>query len=213
MTTLQVSELFLSIQGESSYAGRPCGFVRLAGCPLRCRWCDTAYAFGAGETRTIPEILAVVQDWHVPLVEVTGGEPLAQPAVHDLLPALCDRYTVLLETGGAHPIDAVDDRVTIVMDLKCPSSGESDRNRWENLAALKPIDEIKFVIEDRPDFEWACDAIRREPVLQRAIVHVSPVHGALDPADLAGWVLECGLPLRLQLQLHKYLWPGVERGV
>ncbi len=214
MTTLNISELFLSIQGESSYAGQPCGFVRLATCPLRCTWCDTAYAFSPGDTQTVADIVAQVAAWEVDLVEVTGGEPLAQAGVHDLLRSLCDRgHTVLLETSGALPIDAVDPRVTIIMDLKCPGSGECASTHWANLPALKPRDEVKFVIRDHADFGWAADVVRRETSLLDHTLHFSPVHDELDAGDLARWILEAALPVRLQVQLHKYLWPGVERGV
>lgn len=214
MTTLRVSELFVSIQGESSYAGRPCGFVRLAGCPLRCAWCDTTYAFGAGDARTIAEILDTVVTWGVDLVEVTGGEPLAQAGAHDLLQALCDAgYETLLETSGAEPLRGVDERVRVIMDLKCPGSGEAHRNAWENLRVLKPADEVKFVIRDRADYDWAADVVRREAALHDRILHFSPVHDVLSPGDLGRWIVEDALPVRLQVQLHKYLWPGVDRGV
>lgn len=214
MTTLQISELFFSIQGESTYAGRPCGFVRLATCPLRCRWCDTAYAFAPGNTRSIDDVLADVAEWRTDLVEVTGGEPLAQPAALELVRRLCDTgSTVLVETSGALPIEAVDTRATIIMDVKCPGSGESERNHWPNLQALNPQDEVKFVIQDRADFEWAAELVQREPALHGRPVLFAPVHDALDPGDLARWILDANLAVRLQLQTHKYLWPGVERGV
>ena len=214
MSTLQISELFLSIQGESSYAGRPCGFVRLTGCPLRCEWCDSTYAFDGGDTRTVEEILAEVAEWNVSLVEVTGGEPLHQEAVHMLLRGLCDAaYDVLLETSGAFPVEHIDPRVVTILDIKCPGSGESDRNLWENLHYLKGRDEIKFVIKDRADFDWAAEVIRTKTALEHRTLLFSPVHNVLDPADLAAWIIEARLRVHLQLQLHKYLWPGVERGV
>jgi 7-carboxy-7-deazaguanine synthase len=211
--TLLLSELYPSIQGESTYAGVPCGFIRLTGCPLRCVWCDTTYAFTGGERMTIREILREVAGWGVRHVEVTGGEPLAQPECAELLRALCDAgYEVLLETSGAIDVSGVDERVIKIVDVKCPGSGEAEANRWENLGALGPRDEIKFVLADRADYEFARRVIADRGLEGRTIL-LSPVHGKLDPAQVAGWILEDRLPVRLQIQLHKYLWPGVSKGV
>ena len=212
--TLLVSELFQSIQGESSFAGRPCTFVRTTGCNLRCAWCDTTYAFEAGERMTVPEILAKVAQLGWPLVEVTGGEPLVQPAAPELLRRLCDAgYTVLLETNGSIDIQAVDPRVVRVMDLKTPSSGEARANRDANLESLRPHDELKIVIGDRGDYEWARDQVRRRRLDACCTVLMSSVKGALAPEDLASWILEDHLPVRLQVQLHKILWGSERRGV
>lgn len=213
--TLLVNELYRSIQGESTWAGLPCAFVRLTGCPLRCVWCDTEYAFTGGRRLSIEEILSEIAYMDVPLVEVTGGEPLAQPGCLPLLKALCDAgFTVLLETSGALDVAPVDPRVVKIMDLKCPGSGEVEANRWENLDHLGPRDEIKFVLADRRDYEWARDVIRDRRLADsgRPLLF-SPVHASLNPADLAAWILEDALPVRLQLQLHKYLWPDKTKGV
>ncbi len=213
-TVLRVTEMFHSIQGESRHAGRPCAFVRLTGCNLRCVWCDTAYAFEGGEARTVADILGALERFGERYVLVTGGEPLAQPGVHDLIGALLDRgHEVAIETGGSLDLAPLDRRAMIVMDLKCPGSGMSDRNRWENLDLLKATDEIKLVVADRRDYEWAREAIARHRLAGRCGLLLAPVHGGLDPARLAAWILEDRLPVRLQLQLHKYIWPGVERGV
>ena len=210
---LRVTEIFHSIQGESTHAGRPCVFVRLTGCPLRCRWCDTAYAFYGGERRTFEEILADVRRFDCRLVEVTGGEPLAQPAVHELLSCLADEgYEVLLETSGALSIESVDPRVAIILDLKCPDSGESARNRWENLAKLKPRDEVKFVLASRADYEWAKEQLTKVELSSPRVVLFSPVWDQLPPTELATWILADRLPVRMQLQVHKVLFgdrPGV----
>jgi 7-carboxy-7-deazaguanine synthase len=210
---LRVTEIFHSIQGESSAAGRPCVFVRLTGCPLRCVWCDTAYAFTGGRTMTIAEILAAVEAIGGPLVEVTGGEPLAQRACPELLRALCDRgHEVLLETSGAFPIRDVDPRVRIVMDWKCPGSGESERNLEANPTELKAGDEVKLVLSSRADYEWARELVRAGRFGERSIL-VSPVWGAVEPRDLAAWVLADHLQVRFQLQLHKVLFGAEARGV
>ncbi len=205
--TLRINEVFFSIQGESSRAGLPTVFVRLTGCPLRCRWCDTEYAFHEGRSRDIDDLLAEVKRHPARNVCITGGEPLAQPAVHALMAALADAgYTVSLETSGALDTGAVDPRVRVVMDLKCPDSGEVERNHWANLAHLRPHDEVKFVLASRADYDWMREVVLRERLASRCGVLASPVWGELDPAELAAWVLADGLDLRLQLQLHKVLW-------
>ena len=211
---LRVNEIFHSIQGESTHAGRPCVFVRLTGCNLRCVWCDTAYAFHEGGAMTVEQVLERVGTYGCDLVEVTGGEPLLQPDAIDLMRALLDGgREVLLETGGSLPIDAVPVGVKRIVDVKCPGSGECDRNLWENLEALRDGDEIKFVIAGRPDYEWAASIVREHRLAERVPVLFSPVHETLVAGDLARWVLDDGLPVRVQLQLHKHLWPGVLRGV
>jgi 7-carboxy-7-deazaguanine synthase len=211
---LRVNEIFLSIQGESTHAGRPCVFVRLTGCNLRCVWCDTAYAFHQGRSASIDEVLREVRRHDCRLVEVTGGEPLLQSECVPLMQRLLDDgYEVMLETGGSLPIGDVPRGVKRIVDIKCPGSGESGRNRWQNLTELRPGDELKFVLADRADYAWAAEQIRGRSLAELAPLLVSPVHGSLDPADLASWVLEDGLPVRVQLQMHKILWPGVERGV
>ncbi len=213
-TVLKVNEIFHSIQGESRHAGRPCVFVRLTWCNLRCAWCDTAYAFEEGEERRVGEILDAVSGYGTRYVLVTGGEPLLQDGVHDLIGELLDRgYEVAMETGGSLDIAAVDRRAMIVMDLKCPGSGMAGRNRWENLPLLKAADEIKFVIADRVDYDWAKRTIERHLPPGRCGILLSPAHGHLDPKHLAEWVLADRLPVRLQLQIHKYIWPPDTRGV
>ena len=211
---MRVTEIFFSIQGESTHAGRPCVFVRLTGCPLRCTWCDTAYAFHGGTERSLDSIVAEVERHECRLVEITGGEPLAQPDAHALISALADRgCTVLIETGGAIDIAPADPRATLIMDLKCPGSGMADRNLWANIPKLKPTDEVKFVIKDREDYEWAASKIRDHALADRHTVLFSPVFGELDPRTLAEWVLADRLPVRCQLQLHKYIWDPALRGV
>jgi 7-carboxy-7-deazaguanine synthase len=212
--TLTVNEVFFSIQGEGTRAGMPCVFVRLTGCPLRCAWCDTAYAFQEGARREEADVLGEIEAHPCRLVQVTGGEPLAQPAAFPFITQLLDRgWQVLVETSGHVPLDALDRRAVAVMDIKAPGSGESHRTEWANLGLLKPTDEIKLVLLGRPDYEWARDLVRERALAERCTVLFSPVHGALDPGRLARWVLDDGLPVRVQVQLHKYLWPGVERGV
>jgi len=211
---LFVNEIFLSIQGESSLAGRPCVFVRLSGCNLRCVWCDTAYAFHEGREMDVAEVLDRVRELRCGLVEVTGGEPLLQPGAIDLMERLLGGgYEVLLETGGSLPIDRVPVGVRRIVDVKCPGSGESGRNLWENLDRLREGDELKFVLADREDYLWARDQIRSRGLDRLAPVLFSPVQGTLDPGQMARWVLEDALPVRVQVQLHKVLWPGVARGV
>lgn len=249
--TLRVNEIFYSVQGESSWTGLPCVFVRLTGCPLRCSYCDTAYAFRQGRRMTLTEIRAEVRRWaepfrrvgarlrrseasglRLPLVEVTGGEPLAQPGVLPLMQSLCDEgYVVLLETSGALDIRSVDPRVCRIVDVKCPSSGEMERNRWENLEDLRPTDELKFVIGSVEDYEWARDLIRARRLYERCPVLISwahpltaeqqdpslkPVpagHRPLTRRELAERILADALPVRFQLQLHKWIWPADQRGV
>ena len=211
---LKVHEIFYSIQGESTQAGRPCVFVRLSSCNLRCSYCDTTYAFYEGRELTIAAILQQVKEFNCPLVEITGGEPLLQKNVHHLLKLLCDQhYEVMLETAGHLDIQPVDQRVRIIMDLKCPGSGESGRILWPNLMYLKPQDEIKFVITDRADFDWVVSTIGNRKLSGRHNLLVAPVSGLVDPAQLAAWILEAKLPLRLQLQIHKFIWGADKRGV
>jgi 7-carboxy-7-deazaguanine synthase len=214
MSTLVINEIFRSLQGESTHAGRPCVFVRLTGCDLRCSWCDTEYAFHEGKKRPVQDVVAEVLAFGCDLVEVTGGEPLLQPNVHLLLAALLDcGLTVMLETGGHRDISAVDPRVLRIVDVKTPSSGETDRVLVGNFAHLHPGDELKFVIRDRADFDFALDMIERHDLATRCPLLFSPVHGALPPEELAGWILAANAPVRLQLQLHKLLWPAALRGV
>jgi 7-carboxy-7-deazaguanine synthase len=211
-TRLRITEIFYSLQGESLTSGCPTVFIRLTGCPLRCGYCDTGYAFQGGEWMELPEILERVAEYTPRYVTVTGGEPLAQRNCIPLLRSLCDAgYAVSLETSGALPLDAVDPRVVKVMDLKTPGSGEAEKNRYENLAALTPTDQIKFVICDRTDYEWARDLIAHRQLDQVCELLFSPSHGQQDPTQLAEWILEDRLPVRLQLQLHKQLW-GNQRG-
>lgn len=211
---LRVNEIFHSIQGESTQAGRPCVFVRLTGCNLRCVWCDTAYAFHEGTALSVDDIVDRVGAYGCDLIELTGGEPLLQPEAIDLMHALIARgHEVLLETGGSLPIEAVPEGVRRIIDVKCPGSGETERNRWENLDALRPGDELKFVLGGREDYEWAVGVIRSRALVAKAVVLLSPVHGELSGADLARWVLEDGLAVRVQVQLHKVLWPDASRGV
>ena len=210
---LRVTEIFHSIQGESTHAGRPCAFVRLTGCNLRCRWCDSEYTFTGGEQMSIDDVVAQVKGYGCNLVEVTGGEPLAQKEALDLIKRLGDEgLEVLLETSGSIDIAPVDKRCTIIIDIKCPSSGEVAKNRWENLQLLKPDDEIKFVIADREDYDWARKVID-ERDLNRWTVLLSPVWGELDLKILAEWMLADRLPARLQTQLHKHIWGAEARGV
>jgi len=212
---LTVHEIFYSIQGESTRAGLPCVFVRLTACDLRCSWCDTPYAFVEGQKMSVDDVVAAVDGYACPLVEITGGEPLLQEDVYPLMDRLLDSgRTVMLETGGHRPIDRVPGAVLKIVDVKCPASGESDKNDWTNLGRLAPHDEVKFVVQDRADYEFARDVIERHGLGRRqAAVLMSPVHGILDPRPLSEWILEDHLPARLQLQVHKYIWPVGTRGV
>jgi 7-carboxy-7-deazaguanine synthase len=211
---LVVNEIFHSIQGESSFVGLPTVFVRLAGCNLRCEWCDSAYAFEKGDAMEVREVLERVESYNCKLVEITGGEPLLQSDVIRLMDELLDRdYEVLLETGGSLPIEDVPAGVRRIIDVKCPGSGFSDANRWDNLEHLRQGDEIKFVLEGRADYDWAVACISERGLAGRWPLIFSPVHGRLDPGEMAGWVLRDRLPVRVQVQLHRILWPGVERGV
>jgi 7-carboxy-7-deazaguanine synthase len=212
---LTINEIFYSIQGESTYAGRPCVFVRLTACDLRCSWCDTTYAFHEGHKRPLDDVLAEVERFDCPLVEVTGGEPLLQEEVYPLMQALLERgRTVMLETGGHRSTARVPDPVVTILDVKCPGSGEAHRNDWSNLDRLRRHDEVKFVVKDRADYEYARDVIRRHQLAGRAAaIHLSPVHGVLDSKTLAEWVLADNLRARVQLQIHKFIWDPGTRGV
>jgi 7-carboxy-7-deazaguanine synthase len=211
--TLKIHEIFHSIQGESSRIGLPTTFVRLTGCPMRCVYCDTAYAFSGGSNMSLADIMLKVAELGAPYVTVTGGEPLAQKECHGLLTALCDDgYSVSLETGGAMDIRAVDPRVSVILDIKTPGSGELAKNLWSNLALLKVSDEVKFVLCDRADYDWAKQQLAEHKLNQTCPVIFSPVYSQVEPSDLAAWVLADKLPVRMQVQLHKILWgekPGV----
>lgn len=210
--TLRISEIFYSLQGETSRVGWPTVFVRLTGCPLRCGYCDTSYAFQGGETLTLEAILRQVSAYRPRFVTVTGGEPLAQKNCPELLAALCDAgYSVSLETGGSLDIGKVDERVSRIVDIKTPGSGEAAANRWENLDILRPQDELKFVLCDEEDYRWASRLVAERLLPERCAVLFSPVAGQLDPSQLAEWVLRDRLPVRMQMQLHKILW-GNARG-
>jgi 7-carboxy-7-deazaguanine synthase len=212
---LTINEIFHSVQGESTYAGRPCVFVRLTACDLRCRWCDTPYAFYEGSKRSLDEVIGEVDRYGCSLVEVTGGEPLLQEDVYPLMQRLLDSgKTVLLETGGHRSTERVPADVVTILDVKCPASGEVAKNDWTNLERLRPRDEVKFVVQDRADYDFARDVIARHELAGRAsAIHLSPVHGRLDPKTLSQWVLADCLPVRVQLQLHKYIWSPDTRGV
>ena len=207
-TTLRITEIFLSLQGEANTVGYPTIFVRLTGCPLRCQYCDSAYAFSGGQIETLADILDQVASYNVSRVTVTGGEPLAQPGVFALMTALVDRqFSVSLETSGALPVDRVDPRVIKVLDIKTPDSAEVHRNLWDNIAHLQPHDQIKFVVCSRGDYDWARIKCDQYQLFDRvADVLFSPSHGALDPSELADWIVADRLPARMQMQLHKLLW-------
>ena len=213
---LRVTEMFRSIQGESTHAGRPCTFVRLTGCPMRCTWCDSEYTFGGGEHFTIDDIMWKVRDFECNLVEITGGEPLAQREAFDLIKRLCDEhFEVLIETGGYVSTEEVDRRAKIILDIKCPASSEAERNHWPNLNRLRPdLDEVKFVIVDRNDWEFAKKIIAEYDLEKSArAVLISPAWGLIDLTALANWIAESGLNVRMQLQLHKYIWGPDVQGV
>ena len=212
---LTVNEIFHSIQGESTFAGEPCVFVRLTACDLRCSWCDTPYAFYEGKKMSVDEVLSEVERFGCPTVEVTGGEPLLQKDVYPLMSRLLESgKTVLLETGGHRNIEDVPAGVVRIVDVKCPGSGESDKMDWENLSRVTRRDQVKFVIKDRVDFEFARDVVQRERLNERvAAVLFSPVHGVMDAKALAAWILADRLPVRLQLQAHKFIWSPDTRGV
>ncbi|TFB11679.1 radical SAM protein [Candidatus Marinimicrobia bacterium MT.SAG.2] len=211
---LKISEIYSSIQGESSYQGLPCVFVRLTGCNLRCSWCDTAYAFFGGEEMSIDEILNNVKEKGISLVEITGGEPLIQEECYGLMTALCDEgMIVLLETGGSIDTVKVDERVKKIIDFKAPSSLMVDENDWSNVSRLTAGDELKFVIGDRADYDWSLEMIKEYELEEKTIINLSPVHNVLQPADLVKWVLEDGLDVRVNLQLHKYIWGEKAMGV
>lgn len=217
---LRVTEIFHSIQGESTWAGLPCTFVRLTGCPLRCVWCDTEYAFHGGEKLAPEEVIARVEEIGTPLVQVTGGEPLVQPSVFPLVSELLERgFTVLVETSGAVDVSPLDPRAHKIMDLKCPGSGEVEKNLWANLDHLTGLDEVKFVVKDRTDYEWTRETIRDrgldirlEDGLLRALL-VAPVWNEIDLKELSAWILDDGLPVRFQIQLHKLIWGPEATGV
>ena len=213
---LRITEIFLSIQGESSHAGRPCSFVRLTGCPMRCVWCDSEYTFIGGEKISFEDIVAKLEEFGCPLVEVTGGEPLAQKNVFPFITELCDRgFEVLVETGGYVSTENVDPRASVILDVKCPASRESERNHWENLARLRhDKDEVKFVIADMDDWDFARRVIEENDLTNRAKeVLISPVHGVENLVELAATISRSGLKVRLNLQLHKYIWGADARGV
>ena len=214
MASLIVNEIFHSIQGESSHMGRPCVFVRLTFCNLRCTYCDTAYAFEEGQPMTVEEIVDSVERFNCKLVEVTGGEPLVQEGVHELMMVLCNcGYETLLETGGSLNISKVDSRVKRIVDFKCPSSGMMKKNLWSNVDHLKSTDEVKFVIGNKEDFDWAVEMIRHYGIDARCPILMSVVFGVLPPLDLATWILKSRLNVRFQLQMHKFIWEPETRGV
>lgn len=212
---LTVNEIFHSIQGESTHAGRPCVFVRLTACDLRCSWCDTPYAFHEGQRMSVDEVIERVRTYGCDVVEVTGGEPLLQKDVYALMERLLiEGRTVLLETGGHRDASEVPEGVRRIIDVKCPASGEATKMHWSNLEQLRPSDEVKFVIQDRGDYDYAREVTAKYRLADRcAAVLLSPVHGVLDPKTLAAWMLADRLPARLQLQTHKYIWSPDARGV
>jgi 7-carboxy-7-deazaguanine synthase len=204
---LTINEIFKSIQGESSFTGLPCIFIRLTGCNLRCTWCDTEYAFYEGKPKSVQDIMDAIEPLGVPLVEITGGEPLLQDAVYDLMNALLAKnFKVLVETGGGISVEKVPERVIKILDIKCPGSGEASKNLWDNLDHLNPEDEVKFVLADRADYEWSRKILDRTQVHKKVKVLFSPVYDKLNLKELAAWVLEDNLPVRVQTQLHKVIW-------
>lgn len=214
MDKLTVSEIYASIQGESSYSGFPCVFVRLTGCPLRCRWCDTTYSFQGGSEAELDQVLKDVLAHNIQVVELTGGEPLAQKATPALIQRLIDAgKTVLIETGGSEDISVLPRQTHVIMDIKCPGSRMHDRNRWDNIPHLKKTDEVKFVVADAADFTWAINIIREFRLDERCAILFSPAFGLMNPKELAQLVVECGLNVRMQLQIHKYIWSPRAKGV
>ena len=212
--TLRVNEIFYSIQGESTYAGLPCVFVRLTGCNLRCSYCDTQYAYHEGVEMSVADIMGRIRAVGCPLVEVTGGEPLFQEECYPLMEKLCNEgLTVMVETGGSLPIKSIDQRVKIIMDLKCPSSGMLKKNIYENINYIKSGDEVKFVIGTREDYEWSKDIVRKYRLDEKAEVLFSVVFGKLEPVRLVEWILEDKLNVRFQLQMHKFIWEPNAKGV
>lgn len=213
--TLKINEIYHSIQGESTWAGLPCVFVRLTACDLRCTYCDTEYAFYEGKKRLVSEVLAELLAYETPLVEVTGGEPLLQKNVLPLMAQLCDAgRTVLIETSGAHDISGIDARVHRIMDLKTPSSGECARNLWSNIAHLTQRDEVKFVIGSREDYEWSREQVRAHGLAERVrTVLFSPIFGKIEPREIVEWILADKLAVRFQLQMHKFIWDPKKKGV
>jgi 7-carboxy-7-deazaguanine synthase len=213
--TLNIIETYCSVQGETSFSGLPTTFIRLAACNLRCTWCDTPYSFGRGKPETIGAIIERVDELGAPYVCVTGGEPLLQKDVNVLMNLLCDRgYTVSLETSGSLSTEMVDPRVVTILDIKCPGSGMSQKNAWENLKRLRPHDEVKFVIKDRQDYDWTKDVCEKYSLHKRdKEVLLSPVHGVLNPQPLIEWMLKDRLPVRLNLQVHKWIWAPETQGV
>jgi 7-carboxy-7-deazaguanine synthase len=213
---LRVTEIFRSIQGESTHAGRSCTFVRLTGCPMRCTWCDSEYTFTGGEHVSIDEVLRQVRNFGCRLVEVTGGEPLAQRESFDLIKRLCDEaYEVLIETGGYVSTEDLDQRAKIILDVKCPASGEAERNHWPNLTRLRrDLDEVKFVVADRADWDFARQVVKDYDLERRTqSILISPAWNQINLPDLAQWIIECGINVRLQLQMHKYIWGPDVHGV
>lgn len=214
MNSLNINEIYYSVQGESTFAGLPCVFIRLTWCNLRCTYCDTEYAFYEGKEQTFDEIFAEIEKYDCKLVEVTGGEPLVQRKVHDLMTQLCDRgYTVLIETGGSLPIDKIDDRVHIIMDLKCPSSGMLHKNRYENISFLRNKDEVKFVIGSDEDYDWAKKIIEEYNLGAHCTILFSTVFTWINPQHIVERILQDRLPVRFQLQMHKYIWEPTMKGV
>ena len=211
---MRITEIFFSLQGESTFSGLPCVFIRTTGCNLRCTWCDTEYSFYGGVELTLDEILAKVASYDCKLVELTGGEPMLQKEIYELSSRLLAQgYTVLLETGGSLDLSQLDARVIKIVDLKCPGSGEEDKNYWPNLAVMQPHDQIKFVIKDRRDYEWSVAMMREHRLVERFRVLFSPVFNVMNYRTLAEWMLTDHVPARFQVQLHKYIWPPEMRGV
>ncbi|NDE14115.1 radical SAM protein [bacterium] len=214
MSPLRITEIYASIQGEAAFSGYPCTFIRLTGCPLRCKWCDTVYGFEGGKDFGQDEILAKVAEFGLHHVELTGGEPLAQAGAIPLMQALVDRgHRVMIETGGSESIESIPQDVHIIMDIKCPGSGMVEKNRWANMDFLKPSDEIKFVVANREDFDWALDLVRTKKLHERCQVIFSCAFGLVQPKDLAEWMVEMKAPGRMQLQMHKYIWHPRAKGV